>query len=210
MNLQKLLDESSLFGYLPQEFKATIVREGILRKIRKGATLFSEGDDGVYFYLLIEGIIKIYKSTPDGKEIMVKLAHDGEIFAETILFESETYPVSAIALTETLVLGVRRDFFLSLLREHRFAVEFLTALMKKLRYLADRLVYLSAYDIEERFFMFLENRYGKRDIYEVDISKKEIASAIGTVPETFSRLVLKLKERGVIDWENKTIIVKKR
>ncbi len=210
MDLQKLLDESSLFGDLPQEFKTKIVREGILRKVRKGATLFSEGADGVYFYMLIEGIIKIYKSTADGKEITVKLAHDGEIFAETILFESERYPVSATALTETLVLGVRRDFFLSLLREHRFTIEFLTALMKKLRYLADRLVYLSAYDIEERFFMFLESRYGKNATYEVDISKKEIASAIGTVPETFSRLVLRLKERDVIEWEGKTITIKNR
>ena len=55
-------------------------------------------------------------------------------------------------------------------------------LLSRMLYLAERIVYVSAYDVEERFFRFLLERYGKKERYAITMPKKEIASAMGTVP----------------------------
>jgi CRP/FNR family transcriptional regulator len=73
--------------------------------------------------------------------------------------------------------------------------------MKKQRYLAGRILYLTAYDVEERFFRFLAEHYGREYSYDIAISKKDLASAIGTIPETLSRLIQRLTSRKVIRWE---------
>ena len=82
-------------------------------------------------------------------------------------------------------------------------------LMRKMRYLTKRLLYLTTADVEERFFRFLVDQYGERDEYEVDLSKKDMAAAIDALPETFSRLLLKLKDEGTIAWDASVLRVRR-
>lgn len=169
--------------------------------IRKRNLIFLEGDSGRDFYLLIEGAVRIFKTEPDGADITLKLLKAGEVFAETILFETDKYPASAQAVTDCRIFGIRRADFLDLLDDRDFRGEFIAMLMRKQRYLAKRILQLTRHDVEERFFRFLEERYGSRKSYRLGLSKKDIATAIGTTPETLSRLLNKLRERGVLDWE---------
>jgi CRP/FNR family transcriptional regulator len=85
---------------------------------------------------------------------------------------------------------------------------FIGTIFAKLRYLTEEIHYLSSHDVEDRFFRFLINNYGKKNKYEITIQKKDIASAIGTIPETFSRLILRLSKMGIIEWEKNTLIIK--
>jgi CRP/FNR family transcriptional regulator len=78
---------------------------------------------------------------------------------------------------------------------------FVGNLFKKLRNLTDRVAFLNAYDVEERFFLFIEEHYGLKPEVQVDLSKAELAEAIGTIPETISRMIARLKTRGVVNWE---------
>ena len=77
--------------------------------------------------------------------------------------------------------------------------------MRKQRYLAERVRHLISCDVEERFFLFLEQQYGRREQYSIALSKRDFAAAIGTIPETFSRLLLRLREQGRIRWEGRTL-----
>ena len=77
--------------------------------------------------------------------------------------------------------------------------------MRKQRYLTQKLFYLSSMDVEERFVRFLREQYGEKEEYVVDLSKKDIAIAIGTIPETFSRLLVKLTNNNEITWNGKNI-----
>jgi CRP-like cAMP-binding protein len=77
--------------------------------------------------------------------------------------------------------------------------------MRKQRYLADRILYLTGHDVEERFFLFLGEQFGRRDKYRIRLSKKDIAAAIGTIPETLSRLLLRLREEEKIRWEGENL-----
>ena len=168
-----------------------------------------EGTNGSEFFLLLEGEVRLYKTSPDGQEVALRIIRPGEVFAEVVLFENPVYPVSASALSRVRVFAMDRSSFRGLLDEKDFRNEFIAMLMKKQRYLAGRILYLTSLDVEERFFRFLIEHYGTDGTYSVDMAKKDMASAIGTIPETFSRLINRLRVLGVISWEGQTLTVKK-
>ncbi|HDQ15282.1 MAG TPA: Crp/Fnr family transcriptional regulator, partial [Sediminispirochaeta sp.] len=155
-----------------------------------------------------DGAVKLYKTSPEGKEVTVRLIHRGEIFGEVVLFEDMHYPVNAAALQSSRILKISRAALLSILEEEGFRNDFIAALMRKQRYLTERILHLSAFDVEERFFSFLSDQYGQRDSYHITLSKQDIAAAIGTLPETFSRMISRLKKRGIIEWKGKELRIR--
>lgn len=175
------------------------------RIIEKRNMLFMEGSEGRAVYLLVSGSIQLVKTNVDGKETVIKTVKEGELFAEVILFEKPDYPVTATAVTRAEVLELPRRDFLHLLDERSFRNDFMIMLMTKQRYLAQRIQQLTSMDVEARFVEFLRDHYGEAGTITPDLSKKDIASAIGATPETFSRLLQKLEKRGDFQWLEKTI-----
>jgi CRP-like cAMP-binding protein len=205
MELDDIL--KTAFPSLSGQSLAMIAKQCRLVKYPKNGLLFLEGDKGTSFFYLSEGIIKIYKTSPSGQETVLRLQGPGSIFAEVILFESDVYPVSAAAMAQSEVVHIPREHFLKLLDEPRFRNEFIATLMHKQRYLTDRIIYLTSFDVEERFFRFLIEHYGIHEEYTLDLSKKDIASAIGTIPETLSRLFDRLRNREIIAWKGPLLTV---
>jgi CRP/FNR family transcriptional regulator len=178
------------------------------RTIEKRDLLFMEGAEGKAVYLLTSGGIQLVKTSPDGKETVIKTVKEGELFAEVILFEKSKYPVTAVACTEAEVIELPRAGFLNLLNEEEFRNDFMAMLMQKQRYLAERIRQLTSMDVEARFIEFLRDHCGETEKITPGLSKKDIASAIGATPETFSRLLQKMETRGDFRWTGKTITVK--
>ena len=178
------------------------------RTIEKRELLFMEGAEGKAVYLLTAGSLHLVKTNLDGKETVIKTVKTGELFAEVILFEKSSYPVTAVACTDVEVIELPRAGFLKLLNEEEFRNDFMAMLMAKQRYLAERIQQLTSMDVEARFVEFLRDHYGEKEEITPDLSKKDIASAIGATPETFSRLLQKLEKRVGFSWEGKTITVK--
>ncbi|OHD71287.1 MAG: hypothetical protein A2W19_09770 [Spirochaetes bacterium RBG_16_49_21] len=209
-DIEKLLKEAELFSSLGKDAVQKIVAMGSLVSIPRNKIIFIEGEKGTSFYILAEGSVRLFKSAPDGREITVKLITPGEIFAEVILFEIDQYPVSATAVADSRLFSLNRSSFNALLGNADFRNEFISVLMKKQRYLAGRILYLAGYDVEERFFRFLDEHYGRRESYEITISKKDLAAAIGTIPETLSRLIQRLTMRGIIQWEGTRLVLNEK
>lgn len=195
------------FPSLSRRSVAMIAGHCRVRRYARNEVVFLEGDKGDTFFYLNEGTVKIFKTSPAGREAVLRLLGPGSIFAEVILFEKDVYPVSAVTVAPCVVVGIPRRHFLELLDESGFRNEFIATLMHKQRYLTDRIVYLTSFDVEERFFRFLIEHYGLQERYRLDLSKKDIASAIGTIPETLSRLFDRLKSREVVSWEGDTLKV---
>ena len=99
---------------------------------------------------------------------------------------------------------------LELLEQSAFRNDFIAALMRKLRYLSDRIQFLSSFDVEERLRLFLREHFGAGERIECRLSKKDVAAAIGTTPESLSRLLLRLKEEGLLAWQLDVITVTAR
>jgi CRP-like cAMP-binding protein len=201
MKIETLLKNSELFSGMSDTAEKKIAGMGKIVKVPQNKMIFLEGEKGTSFYVLIEGSVRLFKSALDGREVTVKLAAPGEIFAEVILFEQDRYPVSATAVSNSALFAMNRTNFNTLLDDPDFRAEFISVLMKKQRYLAGRILYLTALDVEERFFRFLAEHYGRKAAYDIAISKKDLASAIGTIPETLSRLIQRLTQRGIIRWD---------
>lgn len=177
------------------------------RELPKKSILFMEDSKGSSIFLLAEGKIQLHKATPDGNEVVIRTIGPGEVFAEVVLFEQDRYPVTATAMVKSVVFAFGKSDILRLLDRPEFRNDFIASLMSKQRYLAERVRYLTSYDVEQRFFVFIEEHYGGESVIDVDMSKRDLAAAIGTTPETLSRLTSRLQDEGKITWIGKKLTV---
>jgi len=205
MDLKAALGHSSLFENISEQSLEALAEICVPKTLKKKEHLFLEGDKGYSLYILGSGNIQLYKTTPDGREVVIKVVKPGEIFAEVILFEQDRYPVSAVSLSECKVFMIPKHNFSCLLANQQFRSDFIFALMKKMRYLAGQIEYLTHHDVEERLFMFFREQYGDQKRFRCKLSKKDVAAAVGATPETLSRLILRLKKEGKLSWEGSVV-----
>jgi CRP/FNR family transcriptional regulator len=205
MKIEPYINQSQFFKGLSEDNRRELAAIGGVKTVKKRDYLFHEGEMGGSMFLLAGGNIQLHKNTEDGREVVIRVVKPGDVFAEVVLFEKERYPVSARAVTNADVLVFPREGIHRLLAEEGFRNDFITMLMAKQRYLTERIQELSTKDVEHRFFTFLRSQYGEREIIHTPLSKKDIAAAIGTTPESLSRLILRLHDDQVIDWKGKGI-----
>lgn len=161
-------------------------------------------------FLLMEGAIQLHKAGDEGRDIVIRTVKPGATFGEVVLFEQNRYPVTAVAVTASRVLGLTRRGILRLLDNREFRDDFIAMLMKRQRYLADRVRYLASYDVETRLLLFLRERYGEGDTILSDLPKKDIAAAIGVSPETLSRVIARMTRAEQLSWIARKVTVPSR
>ena len=194
------IKNSLFFGGMSSDLSARMEKMAKPESFVRDEMIFFEGDRGEKFFFVAEGLVKIYKSTESSREVVLRHIRPGEMFGEVILFESANYPVNAVAMRDTAVYSIRRDMFLKMLEEQEFVRFFTGNLFRKMRYLADRVTFLNAYDVEERFFLFIDEHFGLKPVITTDLTKAELAEAIGTIPETMSRLLARLRQKELVAW----------
>jgi CRP-like cAMP-binding protein len=201
MDARILIDSSDFFRAATPSAREALAGICVPKVLRRREFLFHEGDRGNAMYLMAQGVLQVFRTSAEGREVVIKLIEPGEISGEVVLFERDAFPASAVALTAAEVFLIPKRQLHCLLDQEGFRNDFIAMLLAKQRYLADRIFTLSAVDVESRLFRFLQETYGEREEYRVDITKKDVAGAIGVLPETLSRLLLKLKEEGALRWE---------
>jgi CRP/FNR family transcriptional regulator len=209
MDVLGLLEQSEFFRSISPASRRAIAAICIPRVLRKREMLFMEGETGHSMFLMAQGAVQLFKTSSEGKEVVIKLVRAGEIFGEVVLFEQDRFPVSACALTPAQVFLLPKRQFDCLLEEEGFRRDFIAMLLAKQRYLADQIFRLSALDVEQRFFHFLRDQYGEREEYRIDVTKRDVAAAIDALPETLSRLLLKLRDDGTVQWDGEKLRVRK-
>ena len=207
MDVYRILDQARFFEGISRASKEALSRFCMPAERAKQAVLFREGEPGEAMYLLARGRMSLHKLSQDGRETVIKVLKPGEVFAEVILFEKRFYPVTAVALTDILVFKLLRRDLLDLLRQEDFRNDFIAMLLRKQRYLADKIQQLTSQDVEQRLRAFLREQYGERERILAEINKKQLAAAIGATPETLSRLLQDLKRRKCLVWKQGTITI---
>jgi CRP-like cAMP-binding protein len=207
MNISRILDQTRFFEGISPSSKEALSKLCMPYERSKQTVLFREGEPGDAMYLLVRGRISLHKLSPDGRETVIKVIKPGEVFAEVILFEQRLYPVTALALTEILVFKLLRRDLLGLLRQEDFRNDFIAMLLRKQRYLANRIQQLTSQDVEQRLRAFLREQYGEQEQIHAEINKKQLAAAIDATPETLSRLLQDLKRRKCLIWKQGIITI---
>ncbi len=210
MNLLALLNLTDLFGSLTDRSKRLIGEIALPRELARNETLFFEGEKGEAVYLLASGEIQLSKTNGSGdKTVIIKSVKAGEVFAEVVLFEEDRFPVTAIAVRKSLVYLFPKREFLTLLEIADFRNEFILMLLRRQRYLTERMRSLVTMDAADKLFHYLRQHYGPQERIAPGITKKLLAAAIDVTPETLSRILLKLRNEGTLAWDRGTITIQK-
>lgn len=201
MSIREQLEKASFFRGLSDEHRTELEEISVLKSVAKRDYLFHEGELGCNMFLMLEGSMQLHKNTEEGREVVIRVVQAGDVFGEVVLFEKERYPVSARAVTQVQVLMFSKMGIYRLLNQESFRNDFIAMLMMKQRYLATRIQELTTQDVEQRLFAFLHTQYGEGPNFQVPLSKKDVAAAIGTTPESLSRLLQRLQDEGVLEWK---------
>jgi CRP/FNR family transcriptional regulator len=198
-----------LFEGLPSELIEGLAMILTDQVFRKGSTIFSEGEEANGFYVVMTGRVKIFKLSPDGKEQILHLFGPGEPFGEVPVFTGQHFPANAEALEESRVLFFPRKSFVDLIKKNpSLALNMLAVLSKRLRRFAALIDDLSLKEVPGRLAAYLlylsEQNKGMKDI-ELTITKAQLASLLGTIPETLSRILGKLSSQGLIETDSRRI-----
>lgn len=207
MDIAEFISRTTFFSGLSPEACERLAARTILRKFPKGRILFNEGESGSVVYLLAGGMVKLARMTEDGTESVVKLISPGDLFGEVILFERTVYPVTATCLSSVSAIILYRSDLRSLLDDEAFRMAFIELLFSKQRELVSRIQQLTAVDLAQRLFYFLRSHYGDARRISINVSKKDVAATLGITPESLSRLLRRLREEGILRWENKVITI---
>jgi CRP/FNR family transcriptional regulator len=215
MELIELLKKSLLFSGLNEADLAELAAITARRTLRKGETLFSEGDEATGFYLLLEGSIKLCRTSADGREKVLHFVQPRETFAEAALFGDGTYPADARALEPSEALYLPKQGFMELMsRNPGFTLNLVVSLSLMLRRFARQIEELSFADVTSRLAAFLVRRANEKSTsyagityIDLGIRKGELAARLGTAGETISRTLRKLKEQGIIEVQGNRVVV---
>jgi CRP/FNR family transcriptional regulator len=214
MNMKKTHQASPvtnipLFQNLPEPSLKMLKGIFIEKEFIKGENIFSEGSESTGFYIIMKGRVKVYKLSPDGKEQILHIVCTKELLGAVSAFAGSPYPAHADAMEKTKALFFPRKDFMALVRKDPSVVMNMMAnLAMRLQHFTRLIEDLSLKEVPGRlaaYFLYLCERKGCSDIVEIDITKGQLASLLGTIPETLSRILRRLSEQGVLEVSGRRI-----
>lgn len=169
---------------------------------KKGENIYRAGDQSDSLYIVSQGRVRIYRLSEAGKEQLLRILHPGEFTGELALFSEERHEAHADAMEDTSICLVKRaDLTSILLKYPSIALKVLTEFSRRLEQSEKQTTRLSTEKVETRLALFLvdclDSKHNSQEIV-LPMSKKDLASYLGTTPETISRKLLELEAEGYI------------
>lgn len=201
----KLIDQLitvPLFQGLPHSQYEGLAKIVVDQMFQRGDNIFFEGDEAIGFYVVLSGRAKVFKLSAEGKEQILHIFGPGEPIGEVAVFAGKRFPAHAAALEETRVFFFPRAAFIDLIRgDPSLALNMLAVLSQRLRRFTTLVEDLSLKEVPGRLAAYLlylsEREKGTSDL-TLDISKSQLASLLGTIPETLSRILARMTREKLI------------
>ncbi|MBT3311445.1 MAG: Crp/Fnr family transcriptional regulator [Desulfobacterales bacterium] len=204
-----IISAAPIFEGLPEEQLHELRKIAVEKEYGRGRSIFIEGDKGNGFYIVAEGSVKIFKVSMEGKEQILHIFGPGEPFGEVPVFTGKMFPANAEAISKSSLLFFPRDDFINLIsRNPSLALNMLGVLSMRLRQFTVQVENLSLKEVPGRLAGYLRLLSKEQDNnvqVVLNISKNQLASLLGTIPETMSRIFTKMSERGLIEVEGRMI-----
>jgi CRP/FNR family transcriptional regulator, dissimilatory nitrate respiration regulator len=164
--------------------------------------------------VIVHGRVKVFKSSRQGRAQTLMIMGPREPIGEVAALSGESYPATAETLERTETFYIPRDSFLELIRSQpEVALRLLAALSARLRAFASLIEDLSLKGVSERlaaYLLSLPSDGERTQALELEISKGELAAAVGTVPETLSRAFQQLTRAGAVETKGRRVVIKDR
>lgn len=199
---KKIIAQVPGFDGLSTEDLGKIEAISVLRCFKKGETVFVEGEEGNGFYVVVRGRAKIFKVSPDGKEVILHICRAGDHFGQVAVYAGKTFPASAETLVESDLLFFPREAFVNLIsNEPSLSLSMLAVLSMRLRELTAQVESLALKEVPGRlasYLLYLSDKQEGKQSIALGSSKSQLASMLGTTPETLSRILSGFSSRGFI------------
>lgn len=169
-----------------------------------GEMLFHHGQPAERFFFLRTGQVKLFRVSADGHEKIIEILRPGQTFAEAVMFMGTQgrYPVSCEAISDCEFYTFDQKNFLKVLAEsHEIGLGMLASMSRRLHMLVNQIDGLTLQNATYRLALYLLEQ-APRDAQAADVElttpKNAIASRLAIQPETFSRILAKLRDQGLI------------
>jgi CRP-like cAMP-binding protein len=211
MDLLKRMQTLALFQGVHAEKLKALAERAIYRTCKAGEMFIGETDPAHAFYVVITGQVKLYKSSPEGREQTLNLLGPGDPFGMCTAFAVESFPANAMALEESGILLIPGPVMEAVaMKEPRLLVNIIQILSNRLRESMILIESLSLKEIPQRLASFLihvltrEGGQGMNQL-ELTVTQRELAKILGATPEALSRGIRKMINAGVLAVDGRSI-----
>lgn len=194
------------FTGISAEAAAWLCERANQRQVHKGQAIFYEGDPSSYFYMVLEGEVKVFKVLESGRELILDLFRPGEAFGEVAVLDGSDLPANAVAQEDSMLLTLSRKDYVHLLERHpevaRSIIRDLTLRMHALR---RRVEVLGEMGVESRIAQLLQfygRQHGREEsqglVIPLRLSRNEVASLVGARIETVIRIMSRWQKEALV------------
>ena len=201
---------NSLRAMSKEELKS-VSDSKIIKKIKKGETLFNEGEHLNGVYCVKDGVSMLSKLSANGKNQIVKMATKGELLGQRSLVAEEQANLSAKAVADMEVCFISKEHIANTLQNNPdFAVEVLRHMAHDLKAADEGFVNMSQKTVKQRLaatFLYLHQTFGtdSEGFLIISLSREDIADVVGTATESAIRMISDFKKQGLIKTSGKKI-----
>jgi CRP/FNR family cyclic AMP-dependent transcriptional regulator len=211
IDLESLKSINYFSGFTNGELEA-IKKYFSEKSVSKGEIILREGEWSDFLYFLITGLVKVYKTSQNGKEQILHIAPPGDSLNDISTFDGGTNQASMLAMSPVTLYSVRKNDLNSLLQEHpRIYINILKALAIRVRRDSNLVEELSSTQVMGRLAKLLLGKYaGEEATVGLWLTQQDMASMIGTCREVVNRSLKIMEEKGAIRLKRHRVIVLKR
>lgn len=203
------------FRRLTPALRTRVAEVARLKSYGEDELIFSEGDPSDAFIVIVDGRVKVFKSTPAGKEIILEIFGAGDPLGAVAVYEGVPFMASAQTLEPSRVLRIDKGPFFHLLEADPQMVRgLLSGLTLRLAELTRRLADLSGARVEVRFarlFLKLCDQIGRNErdgiFVPMPLSRQELADLTGTTIETAIRIMSRWQKENLVHTEKDGFVV---
>ena len=202
----KTLRGNQYFDELPDNLLKEISEHMNLREYPRGDVLFWEGDPANGMYIMEHGSAKIFRTSPQGRQYIVRILQEHDTFAEVPAFDGGMHPVNVEALETCRVWEIDGEMLRELVNLHpAFAQKIIRTYSQMLRGMVRMVSEMAFYQVTHRLARLIENM--PQDKSAPHWTQEQLAAQLGTVREVVARSLKELERSGAIIIEDRRILI---
>jgi CRP/FNR family transcriptional regulator len=215
MKNTELIKKLTLFSELLEQDLERIASISMERNYKKNMIIFMEEEPGDAFYYIRSGKVKIFRTYEDGREHILRILGEGDVFGEVTLFSNINYPASASTYEDAIIGIIKNADLETLIKANpELSLKLLKLFANKLIFAQQKIKDLTFNDVFSRTasqLLKLAKEYGvkteKGTSIKIQLSRQELAEMVGTTRETISRVISKFKKEKSVSENTDNLLI---
>ncbi len=212
-----LLHRTSLFGVLPEEAIQRLGDKAVRRSYGRGEVIFRENDPGEALCVVVAGLVKVYRTSPDGDEMLLVTLGPSTVFGELPMVDGGLRSASAAAVEATTVLMINRTALLDALQGSPELIDrLLRSLGSMVRRLTDQAADLVFLDLPGRVAKLLLRMADERGAagdagltMDLQVTQTDLANMVGGSRQSVNQVLSSFERLGYVDLDGRRIVIRK-